>query len=130
MASVLIIDDDGATVETYSRILRLEGYQVYTATSGDAGLVEAEQHTPDAVLLDLRMPLVDGLEFLRRLRARALLQSTPVMIVTGDYLIDDRTTSALNRLGARVAFKPLWVDNLVKIVNELLGGDAAGPRNW
>jgi len=53
MASVLIIDDDWATVETYGRKLRLEGYQVYTATTGDAGLVEAEQHPTDAVLLDL-----------------------------------------------------------------------------
>ena len=121
MASVLVIDDDPATVETYSRMLQLEGHRVYTAASADAGLVEAEQHTPDAVLLDLRMPLVDGLEFLRQLRARAAMQSTPVMIITGDYFIDDRTTSALNQLGARVAFKPLWFDGLVQIVNELLG---------
>jgi DNA-binding response OmpR family regulator len=121
MASVLIIDDDWTTVETYSRMLRLEGYQVYSATSGDAGLVEAERNAPDAVLLDLRMPLVDGLEFLRRLRARETLGSTPVMIVTGDYLIDDSTTSALSQLGARVALKPLWIDDLVTIMNELLG---------
>ena len=103
-------------------MLRLEGYQVYTATSGDAGLVEAERHTPDAVVLDLRMPLVDGLEFLRQLRTRAILRSTPVMVVTGDYLIDDRTTSVLQQLGARVAFKPLWIDDLTKIVRELLAG--------
>jgi sigma-B regulation protein RsbU (phosphoserine phosphatase) len=122
MATVLVIDDDWATLETYARLLQLEGYRVYTATSADAGLVEAEQHTPDAVLLDLRMPLVGGLELLRQLRARATLRSTPVMIVTGDYLIDDTTTSALDQLGARVAFKPLWIEDLVKIVHELLDG--------
>jgi CheY-like chemotaxis protein len=121
MASLLIIDDDWAVVDTFSRMLRLEGYQVYTASGADEGLDEAEQHTPDAILLDLRMPLVDGLEFLRRLRARATLRDTPVVIVTGDYLIDDGTTLALDRLGASVVFKPLWLDDLVKIVSSLLG---------
>jgi len=51
-----------------------------------------------------------------------MLRSTPVMIVTGDYLIDESITSALNQLGVRVAFKPLWIDDLVKIVSDLLGG--------
>jgi len=67
------------------------------------------------------MPLVDGLEFLRRLRTRTMLRSTPVMIVTGDYLIDDSTTTALSELGARVAFKRLFVDSLAQIVRERLG---------
>jgi hypothetical protein len=46
------------------------------------------------------------------------------VIVTGDYLIDDRTIAALEALGARVEFKPLWVDQLVRIVNGLLSGGA------
>jgi CheY-like chemotaxis protein len=121
MASLLIIDDEWTVVDTFSRMLRLEGYQVYTATTAEDGLAEAERHTPDAVILDLRMPLVDGLEFLRRFRARATLRDTPVVIVTGDYLIDDATTLALDRLGASVVFKPLWLDDLVKIASKLLG---------
>jgi CheY-like chemotaxis protein len=125
VTSVLVIDDDEATANIFSRMLQLEGFQVRTATSADAGLAGAEQHHPDAIFLDLRMPLVDGLEFLRRLRARSTLQRTPVVIVTGDYLIDDRTMAALDGLGAKVKFKPLWIDGLLKIATELL--KSAGP---
>jgi len=120
VVSVLVIDDDEPTASIFSQMLRLEGFQARMATSADAGLVEVEQHPPDAILLDLRMPLVDGLEFLRRLRARATRQATPVVIVTGDHFIDDRTLAALDGLGAKVRFKPLWIDGLLKITSELL----------
>ena len=67
-ATVLVVDDDKGVTQTFARMLRFEGYQVHTAT-GEEGLIEAKQRYPDAIILDLRMPLVDGLGFLRRLRA-------------------------------------------------------------
>ena len=60
-----------AVTQTFARMLRLEGYQVRTAVSAETGLREAEESRPNAIILDLRMPLVDGLGFLRRLRAQA-----------------------------------------------------------
>ena len=69
-SKILIVDDDEGVTQTFARMLRLEGYQVCTAMSAEKGLVEAEEHHPDAIILDLRMPLIDGLGFLRRLRAR------------------------------------------------------------
>ena len=68
-AKILIVDDDEAVTETFARMLKLEGYQVRTAVNAQKGLEEAEQSRPDAIILDLRMPLVDGLGFLRRLRS-------------------------------------------------------------
>jgi len=69
MTKILIVDDDEGVTTTFARMLRLEGYQVHTAATAEKGLAEAEQNHPDAIILDMRMPLVDGLGFLRRLRA-------------------------------------------------------------
>jgi len=87
MSRILIVDDDEGVTQTFARMLRLEGYQVRTAVNAEKGLQEADLSRPDAIILDLRMPLVDGLGFLRRLRARDAQRSTPVAIVTGDSFL-------------------------------------------
>ena len=81
-AKILIVDDDEGVTQTFARMLRLEGYNVRTAVTAENGLREAEEGHPDAIILDLRMPLVDGLGFLRRLRAHRDQRATPVAIVT------------------------------------------------
>ena len=106
------------TTQSFAQMLQLEGYRVLTALDAESGLREATTHAPDAILLDLRMPLVDGLAFLRLLRAQGC--QTPVAIVTGNYLIDDRVVQELNQLGAQIHFKPLWVEDLVTLVSSLL----------
>jgi two-component system, OmpR family, response regulator PrrA len=119
-SKILIVDDDEGVTQTFARMLRLEGYQVRTAINAENGLQEAEQCHPDAIILDLRMPLVDGLGFLRRLRARDDQRSTPVAIVTGDYFLDDAVSSELRELGAELRFKPLWLEDLVGLARNLL----------
>jgi DNA-binding response OmpR family regulator len=119
-ASVLIIDDDQGVTDSFARILRLEGHQVRTAATGAAGLQQAEACHPDAIIVDLQMPLVDGAEFLRQLRARPTLKETPVAIVTGNYFLEDATAVELNELGAKLLYKPLWLEDLVSLTNKLL----------
>jgi DNA-binding response OmpR family regulator len=119
-SKILIVDDDEGVTQTFARMLRLEGYQVRTAVSAEKGLQEADQSHPDAIILDLRMPLVDGLGFLRRLRARDAHSSTPVAIVTGDYFLDDAVSNELQQLGAELRFKPLWLEDLVGLARNLL----------
>ena len=114
IAKILIVDDDEGVTQTFARMLRLEGYQVRTAMSAENGLLEAEQSHPDAIILDLRMPLVDGLGFLRRLRAHDDQRSVPVAIVTGDYFLDDTVSNELRELGAALdALEELqiWVES-------------------
>jgi two-component system, OmpR family, response regulator PrrA len=118
--TILIIDDDESVTHSFARILRLEGYEVFTAMNGETGLLEAENTHPDAIILDLRMPLVDGLSFLRRLRAIDQQRKTPVAIVTGDYFLDDRISAELQQLGAALKFKPLWLEDLVSLARTLL----------
>ena len=117
---ILIVDDDEGVTQTFARMLRLEGYQVHTALTAEQGLGEAARTNPDAIILDLRMPLIDGLGFLRRLRGRDVHRSTPVAIVTGDYFLDDSISSELRELGAQLRFKPLWLEDLVALARELL----------
>jgi DNA-binding response OmpR family regulator len=119
-AKILIVDDDEGVTQTFARMLRLEGYNVRTAITAENGLREAEEGHPDAIILDLRMPLVDGLGFLRRLRAHRDQRATPVAIVTGDYFLDDTVSNELRELGAELRFKPLWLEDLVGLARNLL----------
>ncbi len=117
--AILIVDDDPTITDTFSRMLQHEGFTVYAATSPKGGLEIAADKQPDAIILDLRMPLLSGLQFLQHLRESPALQRTPVAIVTGDYFVDDGTTSQIEALGASVLFKPLWLDDLLALARSL-----------
>jgi DNA-binding response OmpR family regulator len=119
-ATILIVDDDEGVTQTFARMLRLEGFDVRTAMTAETGLREAEDARPDAIILDLRMPLIDGLGFLRRLREQTNQRDTPVAIVTGDYFLDDSVSAELRQLGAELKFKPLWLEDLVGLARTLL----------
>jgi DNA-binding response OmpR family regulator len=119
-ARILIIDDDETTLQFFEQMLTQEGHSVRAVATVEAGLAEADTHIPDAVLLDLHMPLTDGLEGLRRIRGAAHLVSLPVAILTGDYFIDDAVAEELQTLGASIHFKPVWEDDLHRIVGALV----------
>jgi two-component system, OmpR family, response regulator len=119
-ASILIIDDDEGVTHAFARMLRLEGFTVRTAMSAETGLAQAQASQPDAILLDLRMPLADGLAFLRRLRADARYRRIPVAIVTGDIFLDNQVAGELSGLGAQICYKPLWLDDLVGLARRLV----------
>ena len=128
-ATILIVDDDEGVTQTFARMLRLEGYKVHTAVSAETGLRQAERSQPDAIILDLRMPLVDGLGFLRRLRTFENQRNMPVAIVTGDYFLDDSVSNELRELGAELRFKPLWLEDLVGLARTLLKVITDRPRD-
>lgn len=119
-ATILIVDDDEGVTQTFARMLRLEGFDVRTAFNAETGLREADDSQPDAIILDLRMPLVDGIGFLRRLRSNDVHRDVPVAIVTGDYFLDDEVSNELRELKAELRFKPLWLEDLVGLARTLL----------
>jgi two-component system response regulator PrrA len=121
--TVLLIDDDEGIRAAFARMLRLEGFQVRTAASAEKGLQEAEIAPPDAIILDLRMPMIDGLGFLYRLRMRENCRDTPVAIVTGDYTVEDLMAHEIAELGAQLHFKPLWVNDLLALALSLVGDE-------
>jgi DNA-binding response OmpR family regulator len=119
-STILVVDDDAGVTQTFARMLRIEGFNVLTAMTADTGLHQVTGKLPDAVILDLRMPLVDGLVFLRRFREQKNHRGTPVAIVTGDYFLDDRVYAEIGELGAELIFKPLWLEDLVGLARNLL----------
>ena len=118
--SILIVDDDRSVADTFARMLKLEGFSVSTALDASAGLALAEAIRPQAIILDMRMPLINGIQFLRQVRARPHLADIPVAIVTGDYFLSDALQQELTSLGASLRFKPLWLEDLVALARTLI----------
>jgi len=119
-ARILIVDDDETVLHTFAKALSLEGYDVHVAASPLVGLQELVDAPPDAILLDLRMPFVNGVGFLYRLRAQEAYRDTPVAIITGDSCLDDSVLDEMYGLDADVLFKPIWLDEVVSVTRRLL----------
>jgi len=119
LGSILIVDDDRSVADTFSRLLTLEGYEVTTALDPAVGLELAESIRPGAIILDLRMPLISGIQFLRAVRARPSLAHIPIAIVTGDFFLSDDLMAEVATLGAELRFKPMWVEDLVELARTL-----------
>jgi CheY-like chemotaxis protein len=126
--SVLVIDDDVAVDESFGEMLSAAGYEVHAEGSCGAGIAYLEKSTPAVLILDLHLPDATGLECLRRLRQLTQHRQLPVAILTGDYFMDEEIAKELQALGASVFFKPVWEDDLLRIVRQMLGarGDADG----
>src|SRR3954452_23967155 len=79
---VLVIEDDRSLAEVLSYNLNVAGYEVLVATDGQDGLLKAQTKSPDLVLLDLMLPVVDGLDVCRRLRAGSATRELPIIMLT------------------------------------------------
>jgi CheY-like chemotaxis protein len=117
--TILVVDDDRSVVETFATALHREGFNVRTAPSAELGLREAAAHRADAIIVDLRMPLINGLGFLYRLRTWEEHRHTPVAIVTG-AVVDDSMEAEMKELGAELRFKPLWLEDIVELAHFLV----------
>jgi DNA-binding response OmpR family regulator len=118
--TILIVDDDRSVADTFARILKLEGFDVATAMSAEAGLEIADNVTPDAIILDMRMPITNGLQFLRLIRSKPHLVEVPVAIVTGDYFLADSIQNELRSLGASIRFKPMYLEDLLTLARTMV----------
>src|SRR5471032_3329427 len=80
---IVIIDDNANDIAVTRRFLERHGYDVVAAQSGEEGLRLASQNLPDAIVVDYRMPGMDGYEVARRIKADPQLQTIPVLMLTG-----------------------------------------------
>ena len=117
---VLLVDDDPTIVRLLELNFRLAGFSVHSVTSGEDALAEAEQDPPDAVVLDVMMPGLDGIEVCRRMRAISSLAQTPVVFLTarGEAVIDDVPGPV------EVVSKPFDPAHVVDVVRSRLRGSA------
>lgn len=82
--NILIVDDDRQVTLALSIRLRAAGYQVDTAPDGETGLEKLAVNLPDVVLLDMRMPGIDGLEVIRRMKMDERLARVPVIVISAN----------------------------------------------
>ena len=121
---ILICDDDPLLLELLSFRLQSKGFDVETANDGSDTWSKLESARPDAVVLDVMMPVVNGLEILRRIRETAELSDLPVIMLTARK--QERDVVGALELGASdFLSKPFIPDELVARLRKLLGSSAS-----
>jgi CheY-like chemotaxis protein len=90
MTTILIVEDNEMNRDMLSRRLVKKGYEVLLAVDGETGLEVARANTPDLVLMDMSLPVVDGWEATRRLKADDRLKHIPVIALTAHAMANDR----------------------------------------
>ena len=117
MPTILIVDDQAEVLRIYSRVLEVSGYRVQIAATAEAALKLVEAEPPDAILLDLAMPYINGMGFLYRLRKGH--PRMPAAVITGLTNLDTAAIQEIGMLDASLHFKPLTVIELQAIVDAL-----------
>jgi DNA-binding response OmpR family regulator len=118
---VLVVDDDPVILRLLEVNFRLDGFEVATASRGDDAIAAVDRDPPDAVIVDVMMPGVDGYEVCERLRADPRFNTLPIVMLTARSQEDDRNRgTALGVAGYMT--KPFDPAELVAFVRSLLEG--------
>jgi CheY-like chemotaxis protein len=118
---ILVVDDDPVMVRLAARLLKNDGYDVFTAFSGEEGLAEAKAVKPDLILLDILMPDLDGKEVARRLRRDSETKDIPIvfMTVTIDLEVDKgNQTVGVDSYNFRGVAKPLHNRKILSVIRK------------
>lgn len=123
MAKILIVEDEKVLNEAYELVLTKQGYEVSMALNGEEALAFVKKSKFDLILLDLRMPKVDGVEFLKRSNPSKNFPSTKI-IVFSNY-DDQKEVNEAIKYGATRYILKAWSSpgELIKIVRESLEED-------
>jgi two-component system response regulator MprA len=122
---VLLIEDDDAVRAAIRRALWLGGWDVQLAQDGEEGLFRAESVVPDAIILDLGLPLIDGVDVCRRLRGRG--NRTPILMLTARDAIEDRV-AGLDAGADDYLVKPYDVRELQARLRAIMRRHVDGPE--
>jgi two-component system response regulator MprA len=114
---ILVVDDDLAVCRSIDRALRLEGYDVDTVASGGEALEAVASNSPDALVLDLQLPDLDGLAVCRRIREAG--DDIPILMLTARHGIDDRV-QGLDAGADDYLVKPFALEELLARLRALL----------
>jgi two-component system, chemotaxis family, chemotaxis protein CheY len=120
---ILVVDDEDAIREVVAETLELEGYHVERAHDGQQGLAKLRASRPDAVILDLMMPVMDGWTFLQQCRNDDECRGTPVLVMSAYR----RLAETARELRVPCVAKPFDLDIFLTAVERLLSG-ASGDR--
>src|SRR6516225_5831201 len=121
MAKILIVEDNEMNRDMLSRRLIRRGYQIVMAVDGAEGIAAANSENPDLILMDMSLPVVDGWEATRRLKAEPLTQAIPVIGLTAHAMAGDRE-KVLEAGCDEYDTKPVEFARLFGKIQALLGG--------
>ena len=123
-ASVLIVDDEIPLVDVTADLLKEAGYDVAIAVNGKAGLASLRARRADVVLVDLTMPVMDGPEMVRRMRADPALAAIPAVLMTA---LPDGVRPEVAGLFAAVLIKPFGMTALLHELERALAATGLPP---
>ncbi len=119
---ILLIDDDTMFISLVKNRLKSNGYEVVTASEAPAGLEIAMKGSPDLIILDVMMPIINGYNICRLLKSEADCKDIPIILLTARSAEDDQKIG--QEVGADAyLFKPLDTNALLNKIRELLGDD-------
>ena len=119
MSKILIVEDNEMNRDMLSRRLKKKGYDVAIAIDGEAGVAAATSETPDLVLMDLSLPVIDGWEATRRLKADPATRDVPVIALTAHAMQGDEE-KALDAGCDDYDTKPVNLARLIEKIERLL----------
>jgi CheY-like chemotaxis protein len=117
----MVVEDEAATADVVATALVDEGYRVVTASDGQDALRVVQRTPPDAILLDLRLPILDGWQVVRRCRANPVTSDIPIIVVSAAY--DAQQDADIERLV--FVEKPFDLDVLLVLVEDAVSSSAA-----
>jgi CheY-like chemotaxis protein len=123
MAKVLLVEDNEMNRDMLSRRLERKGYEVVIAVDGQEGVDKARSESPSIILMDMSLPVIDGWEATRQIKADPALQRIPVIALTAHAMAGDRE-KALDAGCDDYDTKPIELPRLLEKMEALLGGSA------
>ena len=126
MATILVVEDNEASRDALARRLQRRGYDVVMAVDGEQAVSVALSAKPDLILMDLGLPVLDGWEATRRLKADALTQHIPIIVLSAHAMTNDRDL-ALAAGGDDFDTKPVRFEPLIDKIASLLGSSTVPP---
>jgi twitching motility two-component system response regulator PilH len=119
MARILVIDDEAVLTHVIRVTLESRGHEVMTADDGSRGFASAQRQAPDAIVLDLMMPVMDGFAVLDALQNDPRTASVPVLVLSA--ITTNHTEQQCYRLGAKAYMsKPFASDHLVGVLEDVI----------
>lgn len=116
MKSILIVDDEVDIIETFSLLFELHGYAVLTASNGQEALRRLEDHTPDLIISDCMMPVMDGITFRKKVEQNPALNDTRFILMSAAPERHDLASVTVDRF----LKKPFQFDELFDAVKAML----------
>lgn len=123
MAKILLVEDNEMNRDMLSRRLERRGYQVPIAVDGGQGVAMAQSEAPDLILMDMSLPVLDGWEVARQLKAAPETRGIPIIALTAHAMVGDRK-KALEAGCDDYDTKPIEFPRLVEKIEALLGKEA------